>query len=96
MFHEDPAGMFADLKRGADFERYAVNTPARNHAAAPRRQGAGVPVARREARGPPDVIFRGYRPRRPAAVLRRYLEGYGQQVCRAVSIPREPAGRGLR
>jgi hypothetical protein len=27
-FHEDPAGMFADLKRGADFERYAVNTPA--------------------------------------------------------------------
>ena len=27
-FHEDPAGMFADLKSGADFERYAVNTPA--------------------------------------------------------------------
>jgi hypothetical protein len=25
-FHEDPAGMFADLRRGADFERYAVNT----------------------------------------------------------------------
>ncbi len=27
-FHEDPAGLFADLKRGADFERYPVNTPA--------------------------------------------------------------------
>jgi hypothetical protein len=27
-FHEDPAGIFADLKSGADFERYAVNTPA--------------------------------------------------------------------
>lgn len=27
-FHEDPAGMFADMRRGADFERYAVNTPA--------------------------------------------------------------------
>ena len=25
-FHEDPAGMFADLRRDADFERYAVNT----------------------------------------------------------------------
>ena len=25
-FHEDPAGMFADLRRGDDFERYAVNT----------------------------------------------------------------------
>jgi hypothetical protein len=27
-FHEDPAGMVADLRSGADFERYAVNTPA--------------------------------------------------------------------
>lgn len=27
-FHEDPAGFFADLKRGDDFERYPVNTPA--------------------------------------------------------------------
>jgi hypothetical protein len=27
-FHEDPAGMFADLRSGADFERYAVNTKA--------------------------------------------------------------------
>ena len=26
-FHEDPAGMFADLTIGADFVRYAVNTP---------------------------------------------------------------------
>jgi len=25
-FHEDPAGMFADLSVGADFERYPVNT----------------------------------------------------------------------
>ena len=25
-FHEDPAGMFADLRSGDDFERYAVNT----------------------------------------------------------------------
>ena len=27
-FHEDPAGMFADLRRGDDFERYALNTKA--------------------------------------------------------------------
>ena len=26
--HEDPAGMFADLRSGDDFERYAVNTKA--------------------------------------------------------------------
>jgi hypothetical protein len=25
-FHEDPAGLFADLRIGADFDRYAVNT----------------------------------------------------------------------
>jgi hypothetical protein len=25
-FHEDPAGLFADLRMGADFDRYAVNT----------------------------------------------------------------------
>jgi hypothetical protein len=25
-FHEDPAGLFADLGSGADFERYPVNT----------------------------------------------------------------------
>ena len=25
-FHEDPAGMFADMRRGADFKRYAVNS----------------------------------------------------------------------
>jgi hypothetical protein len=25
-FHEDPAGLFADLCMGADFDRYAVNT----------------------------------------------------------------------
>jgi hypothetical protein len=25
-FHEDPAGLFADLKAGADFDRYPVNT----------------------------------------------------------------------
>lgn len=27
-FHEDPAGMFADLRSGADFQRYPVNTKA--------------------------------------------------------------------
>jgi hypothetical protein len=27
-FHEDPAGFFADLKIGDDFERFPVNTPA--------------------------------------------------------------------
>jgi hypothetical protein len=26
-FHEDPAAMFADIKRGPDFERLRVNTP---------------------------------------------------------------------
>jgi hypothetical protein len=26
-FHEDAAGLFADLKRGSDFERMRVNTP---------------------------------------------------------------------
>lgn len=25
-FHEDPAGLFADLSEGADFSRYPVNT----------------------------------------------------------------------
>jgi hypothetical protein len=25
-FHEDPAGMFADISAGDDFERYPVNT----------------------------------------------------------------------
>lgn len=25
-FHEDPAGLFADLRAGADFVRYPVNT----------------------------------------------------------------------
>jgi len=27
-FHEDPAGFFADLKVGDDFERFPINTPA--------------------------------------------------------------------
>ena len=26
-FHEDPAGLFADLRVGAEFGRYPVNTP---------------------------------------------------------------------
>ncbi len=26
-FHEDAAGMFADLRTSADFDRYPVNTP---------------------------------------------------------------------
>jgi hypothetical protein len=25
-FHEDPAGLFADLRMGAEFDRYPVNT----------------------------------------------------------------------
>jgi len=27
-FHEDPAGLFADLRPGSEWERVAVNTPA--------------------------------------------------------------------
>lgn len=27
-FHEDPAGLFADLRIGGDFLRFTVNTPA--------------------------------------------------------------------
>jgi hypothetical protein len=26
-FHEDPAGLFADLRTGDDFDRFPVNTP---------------------------------------------------------------------
>jgi hypothetical protein len=26
-FHEDPAGLFADLRRGGDFERFRVSSP---------------------------------------------------------------------
>lgn len=26
-FHEDPTGLFADLRQGADWERFPVNTP---------------------------------------------------------------------
>ena len=26
-FHEDPAGLFADLNTGAEFDRFPVNTP---------------------------------------------------------------------
>jgi hypothetical protein len=26
-FHEDPAGLFADVRTGADWERVPVNTP---------------------------------------------------------------------
>ncbi len=31
-FHEDPAGLFADVKVGGDFERLPVNTPAERQA----------------------------------------------------------------
>jgi hypothetical protein len=31
-FHEDPAGLFADLKIGGDWQRYAVNTAAERKA----------------------------------------------------------------
>jgi hypothetical protein len=31
-FHEDPAGFFADLKVGDDFQRFAVNTAAERRA----------------------------------------------------------------
>ncbi|MBW4583462.1 MAG: hypothetical protein KME42_28185 [Tildeniella nuda ZEHNDER 1965/U140] len=26
-FHDDPTGLFADLRQGADWERFPVNTP---------------------------------------------------------------------
>jgi len=26
-FHEDPSGLYADLRRNAEFERFPVNTP---------------------------------------------------------------------
>ena len=31
-FHEDPAGLFADLRVGGDFERFPVNTRAERRA----------------------------------------------------------------
>jgi hypothetical protein len=31
-FHEDPKGLFADLRRGDDFTRHAVNTPVQQDA----------------------------------------------------------------
>jgi len=31
-FHEDPAGLFADLRTGAEFERFGVSTPAQQSA----------------------------------------------------------------
>ncbi|HEY2675872.1 MAG TPA: hypothetical protein VGI65_02810 [Steroidobacteraceae bacterium] len=31
-FHEDPAGMFADIRAGEDFDRYPVNTRAQQRA----------------------------------------------------------------
>jgi hypothetical protein len=56
-FHEDPAGMFADLRNGADFERYAVNTNAEIarllHAVKVR---TASPVAKRTAVRNPDAM----------------------------------------
>jgi hypothetical protein len=31
-FHEDPAGLFADLKLGSEYQRFRVNTPAERRA----------------------------------------------------------------
>lgn len=31
-FHEDPAGLFADLKMGSDYQRFRVNTAAERRA----------------------------------------------------------------
>jgi hypothetical protein len=31
-FHEDPAGLFADISSGDKFRRYPVNTPKERHA----------------------------------------------------------------
>ena len=31
-FHEDPAGLFADLKTGSDYQRFPVNTAAERRA----------------------------------------------------------------
>jgi hypothetical protein len=44
-FHEDVAGMFADLRLGDGWERFAANTPA-ERAALLRRIHAGFPRAR--------------------------------------------------
>jgi hypothetical protein len=44
-FHEDPAGMFADLRLGDEWERFAANTTP-EHAALLRRIHAGFPPAR--------------------------------------------------
>ena len=30
-FHEDPTGLFADLRNSDDFRRHPVNTPAQRH-----------------------------------------------------------------
>ena len=30
-FHEDPTGFYADVRAGADFERFEVNSPAQQH-----------------------------------------------------------------
>ncbi len=51
-FHEDPAGLFADLKRGADFERFPVNTSAERAALvrAARDAVAARPPSRKEGR----------------------------------------------
>ena len=44
-FHEDPAGMFADLRLGNEWERFAANTTA-ERAALLRRIHAGFPRPR--------------------------------------------------
>jgi hypothetical protein len=44
-FHEDPTGMFADLRLGGEWERFAANTTA-EHAVLLRRIHAAFPPAR--------------------------------------------------
>jgi hypothetical protein len=45
-FHEDPAGLFADLRVGAEFSRYPVNTPAERQVLLTAIDRALLPLAR--------------------------------------------------
>jgi hypothetical protein len=49
-FHEDPAGLFADLKTGEEFERFALNSAGeRNALVRAAREALGDAVARRRS-----------------------------------------------
>ncbi len=49
-FHEDPAGLFADLKTGEDFERFALNSASERNALVRAARGAlGEGVTKRRS-----------------------------------------------